>query len=39
VWLISDAPSHSRELIVPSGTLDLVVNLRDDEIRIYEPAA
>lgn len=36
-WLCSDTPSHSRERIVPSGTLELVFNLRDDEIRIYDP--
>jgi hypothetical protein len=27
---------HSRERILPSGTLELVVNLRDDELRIYD---
>jgi AraC-like DNA-binding protein len=26
---------HGRERILPSGTLELVVNLRDDELRIY----
>jgi len=30
-------PPHSRELILPSGTFELVFNLRDDELRIYEP--
>jgi glyoxylase I family protein len=35
LWTFSDAPPHQREVIVPSGTLELVINLRDDEIRIY----
>ncbi|HKI01985.1 MAG TPA: helix-turn-helix domain-containing protein [Thermoanaerobaculia bacterium] len=37
-WLCSDAPPHSRERILPSGTIELVVNLRDDEIRVYDPS-
>lgn len=37
-WLCSDAPPHQRERILPSGTIELVVNLRDDEIRIYDPS-
>jgi AraC-like DNA-binding protein len=36
-WLCSDAPPHSRERILPTGTIELVVNLREDEIRIYDP--
>ena len=36
LWLLRDAPSHVRERIVPSGTLELVVNLREDEIRIHD---
>jgi len=35
-WLLNDAPGHSRERIVPSGTLELVINLREDEIRVYD---
>jgi hypothetical protein len=27
-----------KERIVPSGTSELVINLRNDEIRIYHPA-
>jgi AraC-like DNA-binding protein len=38
-WLLSDAPSHARELILPSGTNELVVNVVDDEIRIHRPAS
>ncbi len=37
-WLCSDTPAHSRERILPSGTIELVINLRDDEIRIYDPS-
>jgi AraC-like DNA-binding protein len=29
---------HLRERILPSGTFELVFNLRDDELRIYGPA-
>src|SRR5687767_12895452 len=38
LWFCSDAPPHPRERILPSGTIELVVNLRDDEIRIYDPS-
>src|SRR5262245_35059689 len=37
-WFCSDTPSHPRERILPSGTVELVINLSDDEIRIYDPA-
>ena len=37
-WLCSDAPPHRRERILPSGTIELVVNLLEDEIRIYDPS-
>ena len=37
-WLCSDTPSHPRERILPSGTMELVFNLCDDEIRIYNYA-
>jgi AraC-like DNA-binding protein len=29
-------PDHERERIIPSGTLELVVNLDEDEFRIYD---
>jgi AraC-like DNA-binding protein len=32
-------PVHSQERIVPSGTLELVVNLNEDALRIYDPSA
>lgn len=35
-WVLRDAPSHARERIVPSGTIELVVNLEEDEFRIYD---
>jgi AraC-like DNA-binding protein len=36
MWSLCDAPAHSTERIVPSGTLELVINLHEDEIRIYD---
>jgi methylphosphotriester-DNA--protein-cysteine methyltransferase len=37
VWLYDDyTPAHPRERILPSGTIELVVNLNDDEMRIYD---
>jgi AraC-like DNA-binding protein len=36
LWLCSDLPQHSGERILPSGTIELVVNLHEDEIRIYD---
>jgi len=38
LWALRDAPAHSTERIVPSGTLELVVNLQEDALRIYDPA-
>ncbi len=35
-WLCSDTPPHPRERILPNGTVQLVINLSDDEIRIYD---
>jgi AraC-like DNA-binding protein len=37
VWTLSDAPTHARERIVPSGTIELVINLHDDAFRIHDP--
>jgi AraC-like DNA-binding protein len=34
---LSDAPSHSRELVIPSGTIELVFNLHEDEVPINKP--
>lgn len=36
LWLCSDLPQHAGERILPSGTIELVVNLHEDEIRIYD---
>lgn len=38
LWYCSDAPAHECERILPSGTVELVINLRDDEIRIGDPS-
>lgn len=38
LWLVSDAPPHSKERILPAGTLELVINLHEDQIRIYDGA-
>ncbi len=35
-WQCTDAPSHRRVRILPSGTVELVFNLSDDEVRIYD---
>jgi AraC-like DNA-binding protein len=39
LWSLSDAPAHTRESILPSGTLELVINLHENEFRIYDPSA
>jgi AraC-like DNA-binding protein len=36
-WMLSDAPGHLKERVVPSGTIELVVNLHENELRIYDP--
>src|SRR5262245_11108735 len=38
LWFLSDAPRHARERIVPSGTIEMVINLQEDEFRIYGSA-
>jgi len=35
-WQCIDAPLHPRAIVLPNGTIELVINLRDDEIRIYD---
>ena len=37
LWLLIDAPAHSKERIAASGTIDLGINLHEDEFRIYDP--
>lgn len=36
-WLCSDTPAHSRARLLPNGTIELVVNLSEDQIRIHDP--
>jgi len=39
IWYCSDTSTHTRERVIPGGgTLDLVVNLAEDEIRLYDAA-
>jgi AraC-like DNA-binding protein len=35
-WHASGAPTHEKVQIVPSGTLEIVINLREDETRICD---
>lgn len=37
-WLFNGGQAPRKERIVPSGTSELVINLRADEIRIHHPA-
>jgi AraC-like DNA-binding protein len=38
IWYCSDAAPHARERVLPGGgTVDLFINLVDDEIKIYDP--
>lgn len=39
LWALSDAPVHERERIVPSGTVELVINLHANVIRVLDPIA
>jgi hypothetical protein len=34
-WFCSDVPSYRPVRILPSGTLQLVINLCEDEVRVY----
>ena len=36
LWCLHDAPVHAREHVLPAGTLELVINLAEDEFRIYD---
>jgi AraC-like DNA-binding protein len=36
LWSLADAPPHGAERILPAGTLELVINLAEDELRIYD---
>lgn len=37
LWSLADAPSHARERIVPTGTIELVFNLAADALTIHDP--
>ena len=36
LWSFSDVPTHDMERIIPCGTFELVVNLDENEFRIYD---
>jgi AraC-like DNA-binding protein len=37
IWYCADTPAHERERVIPSGgNVDLIVNLAEDEIRLYD---
>ncbi|HVK09930.1 MAG TPA: AraC family transcriptional regulator [Gemmataceae bacterium] len=36
-WYCADVPTYDRVRILPSGTVELVVNLRDDEVLLEGP--
>jgi AraC-like DNA-binding protein len=36
-WLCSGTTAHPRAQLLPNGTIELVVNLREDQIRIQDP--
>jgi AraC-like DNA-binding protein len=35
-WYFSDAPAYRKERVVPSGTIELVFNLDEDELGFYD---
>jgi len=37
-WLCSDAPARPGGQILPKGTIEFVVNLSENEIRVHDPA-
>ncbi|MBL8741829.1 MAG: AraC family transcriptional regulator [Myxococcales bacterium] len=37
LWHLQDVPLHQRERVLPEGTLELVLNLAEDEIHVYDP--
>jgi AraC-like DNA-binding protein len=36
-WALHDVPAHATGRLVPSGTLDMVVNLHEDVVRVADP--
>lgn len=39
LWSLTDAPPHSSERVIPSGTIEIVFNLHEDEFRIRRPGS
>ena len=39
LWSLADTPSHARERVIPSGTVEIVFNLQEDAFRIQRPGA
>ncbi len=37
-WYGENVPSHVFERLLPNGETDIVINLRDATIRIYDPS-
>lgn len=38
LWLMEgEQPAHAMERVLPDGFLELVINLREDVIRVYDP--
>jgi AraC-like DNA-binding protein len=39
LWLVhGPRPPHAKERVLPTGALQLIINLAHDEIRVYDPA-
>lgn len=39
MWYCSDVPAHTHERVLPSGDVDLVINLAEDAFSIDDPAS
>jgi hypothetical protein len=38
IWLYEAvAPPHARERVLPSGSMQLIINLRDNELQVFDP--
>ena len=38
IWMYeTDAPPHRKERVLPSGTMQLIINLREDKLQVSEP--
>jgi hypothetical protein len=38
LWLLTDSPPRFKERIAASGTIDLVINLHENALRVYDAA-